>query len=220
MALDPDAIAAALPNLADGLRNTLKVLAIAFPMGLVLGTACAYAMQLPSAAVKRAIRLFVDIVRNVPFLILAYLCFFGLPRLGLSLSAFTVGITIITLCSGGYFCEIMRAGFRSVPKGQTAAARSLGFSGVQVQIYVVLPQVMTFIWPTTTSLAIQMLKESAILSVIGFQELTYQSQVATAETFAYVEIFGVTAAIYWLASVMLHVAGQALEKYSLRWKRS
>ena len=219
MALEFDLIAQAMPALLEGLKMTGKLLAAGFPLGLLLGTCAAYATQSRIGIVRKAALSYVELVRNIPFLILVYLGFFGLPKLGVGISAFTVGIGAISFYTGGYFCEIMRAGFRSVAKGQTAAAQSLGMSALQTQCCIVLPQLGPFIAPATTSLAIQMLKDSAVFSVMSLAELTFQSQLVTADTFAYVEIFGVTALLYWCASVALDATGQLLEHYLSRWKR-
>lgn len=219
MALEFDLITQNLPSLLGGLSVTAKVLSIGFPLGLLLGTAAAYAAQNSIGPLRRTALSYVELVRNIPFLILVYIGYFGLPKLGVGISALAVGVGSITFYTGGYFCEIMRAGFRSVPNGQIAAAQSLGMSALQTQCCVVLPQLGPFIAPPTTSLAIQMLKDSAMFSVMSLAELTFQSQLITANTFAYIEIFGITALLYWSASVVLDATGQLLERHLSRWKR-
>jgi polar amino acid transport system permease protein len=219
MAFEFDLLAPALPILLGGMRTTGLVILTAFPLGLMVGMAAAYCAECRTSALRRTALAYVELVRNIPFLILVYVGFFGLPKLGLSMSAFTVGVVAITLHTGGYFCEIMRAGFRSLPRGQIEAARSLGLSSVQTQWCVVLPQVLPVVGPGTINLAIQTLKESAVLSVIGLKELTYQSQVITADTFAFVEIFCLTALLYWLSSIILEAFGQLVEHRLSHWKR-
>ena len=110
-------------------------------------------------------------------------------------------------------------GIRRLAHGQVQAARSLGLSGLQVQRHVVLPQIFGFLAPATTSLTIMMFKDSSIFSVMSLTELTYQSNLLTADTFAYVEVLGTTALIYWLCSVLLDVAGQWSERYATRYRR-
>lgn len=219
MALDIDVIVHSLPALIDGLWATAVVMGAGFPVGLILGIVTAYAAQSASGAIRRAALLYVELVRNVPFLIIVYLGFFGLPKLGITISAFAVGTGAIVFCTGGYFCEIMRAGLRSVPEAQRQAARSLGMSSMQTQRYVVMPQLWPLVAPAGTNLAIQMVKDSSVFSVMSMAELTFQSQVLTADTFAYVEIFGTTAFLYWCANQVLDMSGQLIERQLSRWKR-
>src|SRR3546814_5744738 len=103
----------------------------------------------------------------------------------------------------------MRAALHSVPKGQLQASRSLGMKAWAVQRHIVIPQLLSFLIPPTTSLVIMMFKDTAIFSVVTLPELTYQSNLLTSETFAYVEILGTAALLYWLSSVVLDEIGRA-----------
>lgn len=210
MAIDFSIVREAIPPLLEGLRITALVSVIGIPLGVVVGIAAAYAAQ--SRTMLRSVALaYVELVRNIPYLILVYLAFFGLPKLGVSASAMTVAIGCTVFYTGGYFCEILRAALRSVPRGQTFAAFSLGMTFWQAQRHVIAPQLFGFITPPTTSLAIMMFKDSAIFSVMSLPEMTYQSNLLTANTFAYVEVLGTTALMYWICSVLLAGVGRRLE---------
>lgn len=210
MAIDFSIVREAVPVLLDGLRITALVSAIGIPLGVVAGIVAAYAAQ--SRTILKPVALaYVELVRNIPYLILVYLSFFGLPKLGIAASAMTVAIGCTVFYTGGYFCEILRAALRSVPRGQTQASSSLGMTFWQTQRYVVAPQLFGFITPPTTSLVIMMFKDSAIFSVMSLPEMTYQSNLLTANTFAYVEVLGTTALIYWICSVLLAGVGRRLE---------
>ena len=210
MAIDLSIVREAIPPLLEGLRVTALVSVIGIPLGVVVGIAAAYAAQ--SRTMLRSVALaYVELVRNIPYLILVYLAFFGLPKLGVSASAMTVAIGCTVFYTGGYFCEILRAALRSVPRGQTFAAFSLGMTFWQAQRHVIAPQLFGFITPPTTSLAIMMFKDSAIFSVMSLPEMTYQSNLLTANTFAYVEVLGTTALMYWICSVLLAGVGRRLE---------
>lgn len=202
--------------LLRGLKVTAVVSAIGIPLGVLAGALAAYASRLRSLAPACLARSYVATVRNVPYLILVYLSFFGLPKLGVAASAMAVAIGCTALYTGGYFCEILRAALHSVPRGQSGAALSLGMSRWQVQRYIVGPQLLGFLIPPTTSLVIMMFKDSAIFSVMSLPEMTYQSNLLTANTFAYTEILAATAAIYWLTSVLLAAAGRSLEHLARR----
>ncbi|GAB7524123.1 amino acid ABC transporter permease [Paraburkholderia sp. 2C] len=210
MAIDMSVVREAVPVLLDGLRITALVSAIGIPIGAAAGVVAAYAAQ--SHTLLKPIALaYVELVRNIPYLILVYLSFFGLPKLGVGASAMTVAIGCTAFYTGGYFCEILRAALRSVPRGQTQAALSLGLTFWQTQRLVIAPQLFGYITPPATSLAIMMFKDSAIFSVMSLPEMTYQSNLLTANTFAYVEVLGTTALIYWICSVLLAGVGRRLE---------
>jgi polar amino acid transport system permease protein len=210
MAIDFSIVREAIPPLLEGLRVTALVSAIGIPLGVVAGIVAAYAAQ--SRTWLRPVALsYVELVRNIPYLILVYLSFFGLPKLGVGASAMTVAIGCTAFYTGGYFCEILRAALRSVPRGQTYAAFSLGMTFWQAQRHVIAPQMFGFITPPTTSLVIMMFKDSAIFSVMSLPEMTYQSNLLTANTFAYAEVLGTTALIYWICSVLLAGVGRRLE---------
>lgn len=213
MSIDTDVIVQALPILLDGLKVTAAVSLVGITLGLMIGAIAAYMADSSIWALKSVSRLYVECVRNVPFLILVYIAFFGLPKLGWNFSAHAIGIGASAFYTGGYFCEIARAALRSVPRGQVAAARSLGMNAVQVQRCVVIPQTFSFLLPPTISLVIMMFKDSAIFSVMSLPELTYQSNLMTADTFAYVEVLGTTALIYWFCSIIFDAIGRTLEKF-------
>jgi len=219
MSIDLAIVQSSILPLLKGLKVTAQVCVLGIPLGIVAGTVAAY-FRASTWPVLRAVALsYVEFVRNVPFLILVYLSFFGLPKLGVSMPAFAIGVAATGFYTGGYFSEILRAAFGSLAHGQVQAARSLGLSGLQVQRHVVLPQIFGFLAPATTSLTIMMFKDSSIFSVMSLTELTYQSNLLTADTFAYVEVLGTTALIYWLCSVLLDVAGQWSERYATRYRR-
>src|SRR5471032_2120146 len=220
MAIDFSIVQSSVLPLLQGLKVTVQVCVLGIPLGILAGAVAAYLTRGPWRALRALVFAYVEIVRNVPFLILVYLSFFGLPKLGISMPAFAIGVAATAFYTGGYFCEILRAALGSLAHGQVQAARSLGLSGLQVQRYVVLPQIFGYLAPATTSLTIMMFKDSSIFSVMSLTELTYQSNLLTADTFAYVEVLGTTALIYWLCSVLLDIAGQWSERYATRYRRA
>ena len=220
MSIDPSIVEQSVGPLLKGLKVTAQVCGLGIPLGIAVGTLAAYLYGSPARLARSAALTYVEIVRNVPFLILVYLSFFGLPKLGISMPAFAIGVAATAFYTGGYFCEILRAAFGSLPRGQLQAARSLGLSEWDVQCHVVLPQIFGYLAPATTSLIIMMFKDSSIFSVMSLSELTYQSNLLTADTFAYVEVLGTTALIYWVCSVLLDLAGQWSERYATRYRRA
>ena len=210
MPIDFSLVGQSLPVLLKGLRITALVSLIGIPLGILIGTIAAYAAQ--SRTLLRPVALaYVELVRNIPYLILVYLSFFGLPKLGVPATAMSVAIGCTAFYTGGYFCEVLRAALKSVPRGQSSAALSLGMTYWQTQRHIVVPQLFGFLIPPTTSLVIMMFKDSAIFSVMSLPEMTYQSNLLTANTFAYLEVLGTTALLYWVCSVLMAGTGRRLE---------
>ncbi|WP_423455078.1 amino acid ABC transporter permease [Ottowia sp. VDI28] len=216
--IDFDVIRAALPTLIGGLKITVEVAGIGIPLGLLVGTALAYMTLVGNGFVSRLAKTYIECVRNVPFLIIVYLAYFGIPKLGVATDAFSIAILTTVFYTAGYFSELMRAAILSVPKGQLQAALALGMGYWKTQQKIIWPQLLGFLIPPTTSLVIMMFKDTAIFSVITLPELTYQSNVEVSNSFAYVEILGTTALIYWISSWFLDFAGNLMNRYALRWK--
>jgi polar amino acid transport system permease protein len=217
MLIDPDIIHESFPVLVSGLKITVLVSIIGIPVGIFIGGLLAYAAESKSCIAKTSAKSYVELVRNIPFLIIVYLSYFGLPKIGIVLSDFHVGLVTVAFYTGGYFCEVMRAALHSVPKGQTQASISLGMRPLTMQWHIIIPQLLSFLLPPTTSLVIMMFKETSILSVVALKELTYQSNLLTSTTFAYVEVFGMAALLYWLCGLALDRTGNSLERHIARW---
>ncbi|MBV2179993.1 amino acid ABC transporter permease [Castellaniella sp. MT123] len=217
MLVDLDAIRESLPILLSGLKITALVSVIGIPTGIFIGALLAYAAESRVSFLRLFSKSYVEVVRNIPFLIIVYLSYFGLPKIGVVMSDLHVGLITVAFYTGGYFCEVMRAALHSVPKGQTQASVSLGMRPLAVQWHIVIPQLLSFLLPPTTSLVIMMFKETSILSVVALKELTYQSNLLSSTTFAYVEVFGMAALLYWLCSLVLDVTGNHLERHVEKW---
>lgn len=217
MLIDPDIVRESFPILVSGLKITVFVSIIGIPVGILIGGLLAYAAESKSYIAKTSAKSYVELVRNIPFLIIVYLSYFGLPKIGIVLSDFHVGLVTVAFYTGGYFCEVMRAALHSVPKGQTQASISLGMRPLTMQWHIIIPQLLSFLLPPTTSLVIMMFKETSILSVVALKELTYQSNLLTSTTFAYIEVFGMVALLYWLCGLALDMTGNSLERHVAKW---
>lgn len=217
MLVDLEVIRESLPILLSGLKITVLVSVIGIPVGILIGGLLAYAAEGRYSVLRLFAKCYVEVVRNIPFLIIVYLSYFGLPKVGVVLSDLYVGLITVAFYTGGYFCEVMRAALHSVPKGQTQASVSLGMRPIAVQWHIVIPQLLSFLLPPTTSLVIMMFKETSILSVVALKELTYQTNLLSSTTFAYVEVFGMAALLYWLCSLLLDFSGNYFEQRVAKW---
>ena len=162
-----------LKILTGGLYYTFTVTIAAICLSMVLGLIVAILGLTNNRPAKAANRVYVELVRSVPLLVLLLWVYYGLPiMLGLQLSITVAGLTALAVSDSAFTAEIFRAGIQSVEKGQIEAARALGLRPAQIMRKVVLPQAIRRILPALGNQFIYVLKMSSILSYIGYSELT------------------------------------------------
>lgn len=148
-------------------------------------------------------------------LVQMFIIYYALPMTGISLTRWEAGIAALSLNSGAYIGEIVRAGVQSIDKGQTEAAQALGLTGFQTSWHIILPQAFRRIIPPLGNEFIALLKDSSLVSVIALEELFRKGQVIVSRTFKPIEIYLVIAIIYLfltsLVSLLLHVVERRLD---------
>jgi His/Glu/Gln/Arg/opine family amino acid ABC transporter permease subunit len=170
---------------------------------LVVGVvACAMRIS-RSKLVSTGAGIFIESIRSTPLLAQLYFFYFGLPSLGIPMSEETTGVLALTLNSGAYMAEIIRAGVQSISYGQIEAAMSSGLGYLQRMRHIVLPQAVGVTLPPLLGQAIVLFKDSALLSLISIMELTRAGQIMTSERFMPAEGFLTTAVFYLLIYYML-----------------
>ena len=164
-------------------------------------------------------RVFVTIIRGVPMMVLAMFVFFGIPYafknilgLNMTLSALQAGTICLALNSGAYMAEIIRAGIQSVDKGQMEAARSLGLPYWRSMQRVVLPQAIRTMIPTIVNQFIITLKDTSILSAIGFPELVNSAKNVVANTFMSFQTWLIVGIMYLIIITLLSWVAKRLER--------
>jgi His/Glu/Gln/Arg/opine family amino acid ABC transporter permease subunit len=140
---------------------------------------------------------YIESIRSTPLLVQLFFFYFGLPSLGIRMSEASTGILALTLNSGAYMAEIIRAGVQSIPNGQVEAAVSSGLNYFQRLRYVILPQAIGVTLAPMLGQAIVLVKDSALLSLISLPELTRAGQIMTSERFMPAEGF-LTSAVFYL----------------------
>ncbi|AUV02465.1 amino acid ABC transporter permease [Phytobacter ursingii] len=179
---------------------TLQVTLLAFMLAVALGLLAALAKASAAAPLRWLSHCYVEFIRNTPVLLQIFIIFFGLPSLGITMSAFTAGVLALGINVGAYLSETFRAGIQSVPQGQREAAWILGISRRQVFLSVVLPQAARAVWPAIINNLIQLLLGTSLLSAIALPELTGTATVINARTLLYIQTFSVVALVYLLLS--------------------
>ena len=192
-----------LPAFAGGALLTLEISALAilisFPCGLFGAL-----MRIFGSPLLRALGTgYVEVVRNIPLLVVLYVLFYALPVYGIRLNAFTAGVLGLSINSIAFTIEIFRGGFAAIPAGQHEAARALGLGPMQSLVLVIIPQVVRIVLPTLGNQVVSVVLGSAQASIIGVTELTYQTQSIGSATFRYFELFTMAALFYILCAQLI-----------------
>ena len=204
-----------LESLGQTMLLTLLSLIFAFIIGLIFG--------LMNVSKKRVLNfigtVYVDAVRGVPLIVLAYFIYFGIPAgakpIGFTdfrLPALQAGTIALSMNAGAYMAEIFRAGIQSVDKGQMEAARSLGLGYGKAMQKVVLPQAIRTMVPSIINQFIISLKDTSILSVIGFPELTKAGNIIAGNTFAVLQVWAIIAIMYMVVITVLSKIAKRIER--------
>ena len=204
MNLDFDLITRSLPLLLMGAGITIQITAISVGIGLLIGMFVGIARLSKAWIVKFAATIYVDFIRGTPLLVQIFIIYFALPLvLGQRIDPFIAAITACGINSGAYVAEIFRAGIQSIDKGQMEAGRSLGMTWTQTMRFIILPQAFKRIIPPLGNEFIAMLKDSSLVSGIGFEELTRRGQLIIARTYGSFEIWITVAIIYLLMTLTI-----------------
>ncbi|EPK7357963.1 amino acid ABC transporter permease [Kluyvera intermedia] len=203
-------------NFIAGLLATLELFIIAAVCGLFIGTLLCYFTEYQKRVLNNLIVGFVNLMRAVPFLILAYLLYYGLPELGISLEAWTAGLLALIIYHGAYFFEILRSQRRVFSNGYIEAAVVQGFSRYTIFRRIVLPNIFSSALPLLGNQLIICLKDTAFLSIITVQEITAAANSVQATYFIPFNAFIVAIALYWAISIVLELLVKRLTVYSAK----
>ena len=209
---------AAFPFFLDGLQVTLYIFIIAVIAGFLIGLIVALMRLSPLKLLNGIAIVYIDVIRGTPFIVQLFFIYFGLNSLEwLSMDRMYAGILTVAINAGAYFAEIIRAGIQSIDKGQTEAARSLGMTGRQTMVQIILPQAFRRMLPTITNQSIISLKDTSLLSIIGIADLTQQGQVQQSTTFEPFIVWSVVGLMYFVIIYLLSLVAKFLERrFTLR----
>ncbi|PZQ49221.1 MAG: polar amino acid ABC transporter permease [Rhodovulum sulfidophilum] len=192
-----------LPDLLSGVSVTLRLILIGAVLGVGLGILCAWARSLGPAWAKPIVGLYVELIRNTPFLIQLFFIFFGLPALGLKMTQFQAASLAMVINLGAYGCEIIRAGIQATPRGQFEAGASLAMSPIQTFRHVVLVPALQRIWPALSSQIVIVMLGSSVVSQISVEDLTFVASYIQSRNFRAFETYIVSAVIYLLLAILI-----------------
>jgi His/Glu/Gln/Arg/opine family amino acid ABC transporter permease subunit len=199
-------------SFVEGAGTTLAVSVAAMLIGLVVGMLTALARLSPWAPLRGVARAYVEVIRGTPLLVQLFFLYAALPLYGIRLSAMASGIVALSLYTGAFAAEILRAGITAVHRGHVEAARSLGMSYGQAMRRIVAPLMAVQVLPPLTSEFTGVIKWSSLLSVVTVPELTYAAYRAIGETYSAVEPLLVAGLLYWSLNDLVVAAGRGLER--------
>lgn len=216
--MDPGIILDRLPAIGQALLLTMGLWVCGLAASVLLGLAIAVARRMGGPLLDLPLGLVVQVVRGVPFLVQVFLLYFGGPSIGLLLEQFTAGLLALSLFGGCYMSEVFRTGFRAVPRGHIEAAECVGLSRWQTLVRITVPEMLVLVLPAGTNIAIGLIKETAVLSVISVPELTAVVSAIGSETYAFVEALLTLSLLYWALVELCSRAGRLLERRLSRFR--
>ena len=197
MRFDYALVASKLPEIFQALGVTVYVWLISLVGAFVLGFLVAVARRFGPTSLNWALGAYVEVFRGTPFLIQLFLLYFGGPYAGLSLDAIPAGLLGLTVYGAAYFSEIFRGGFEAVPLGHVEAAECVGLTRIQIVTRVLAPEMTMLVLPACVNMAVILLKETAVMTVITVPELTLTISAIGTEFYAFVESLFLLALFYW-----------------------
>ena len=204
MTFDMNLIVNSFPLLLIGAGVTIQITVLSTAIGFVIGLIVGVARISNLRVLRMLAEVYVEFFRGTPLLVQIFLFYFALPVItGQRIDPFIAAISACGINSGAYVAEIFRAGIQSVDDGQMEAGRSLGMTWLQTMRYIIVPQAFKRVIPPLGNEFIAMLKDSSLVSVIGFEELTRRGQLIIAKTYGSFEIWMSVAVIYLVMTLTI-----------------
>ena len=204
MNFDMNLVVNSFPLLLIGAGVTIQITVLSPAIGFVIGLVVGVARISHLRPLRLLAEVYVEFFRGTPLLVQIFLFYFALPVItGQRIDPFIAAISACGINSGAYVAEIFRAGIQSVDEGQMEAGRSLGMTWLQTMRYIIVPQAFKRVIPPLGNEFIAMLKDSSLVSVIGFEELTRRGQLIIAKTYGSFEIWMSVAVIYLVMTLTI-----------------
>jgi len=201
-----------LPALMEGAVVTLKLIAVSAPFGFLAGIGIAVGRTYGNHLTSFLCRLYIIFFKGCPLLLLLIILYFGLPSVGITLSAFTAAVIGFILCNGAYNSEYIRGAIQSVKEGQMIAAEALGMTRLQAIRYIILPQALRRAIPGISNEFIYLIKYSSLAYMITLIEITGAGKVIAARYFTFMEVFLVVGLFYLVLVSIATLILNRLEK--------
>ncbi|MBO0450721.1 MULTISPECIES: amino acid ABC transporter permease [Enterococcus] len=198
--------------LLDGLWVTIQVSVVSIVFSMILGGIAGTVRYSNVPVLSRIVGIIVDIIRNLPLLLIIFFTYFALPQIGIKLNIFWAAVAALTIFESAMLSEIFRAGLNAVPSGQTEAGMSSGLTYVQTLTMIVLPQAFKSMLPAILSQLISLIKDTSLAVIISLPELTHNAKIIYGQNTNYViPMFIAMTAMYFVVCYVLSLISNLLE---------
>jgi len=196
MNFDFEVIIKAIPYLRRGLLNTLLLTVLGIVLSSVFALICTPLRMSKNRLLRGCFSFYIDLFRNTPIVAQIFYLYFALPLIGIKVSAFACGLIALVLHYNAYNIEVLRSGMEAVPGGLHEAGMALGFTHLQRLRLIVIPLALRIGLPALVNNYVSLLKNTALVSIIGVVELTFVAQDIIADKFTYLEMYSTIAVVY------------------------
>lgn len=198
--------------LLDGLWVTIQVSVVSIIFSMILGGIAGTVRYSNIPIISKVVGIIVDIIRNLPLLLIIFFTYFALPQIGIKLNIFWAAVAALTIFESAMLSEIFRAGLNAVPSGQTEAGMSSGLTYVQTLTMIVMPQAFKSMLPAILSQLISLIKDTSLAVIISLPELTHNAKIIYGQNTNYViPMFIAMTAMYFVVCYLLSVVSNLLE---------
>jgi len=207
-----ETIIASWPLIMIGLKVTVQVSVLAVLICTVLGSVGGITLLYGPLPLRWLVRVYVDIVRGIPLLVLLFAVFYGLPALGVQVSALIASVIALSAFCGAHVSEVVRGGIDSIPKGQTDAGKAIGLTFINRLRHVIIPQAVSLVLPPWVNTAVEMVKASSLISLLSVVDLMLSTQQIVARTRETLLLYAVAALLYFVINYAISTLGLILEE--------
>jgi len=202
----------AFPALLRGLAVTLELSAVVIVLGSTIGYLGGLSLEYGPKPLWAAVRVYVDTLRGIPVLVLLFAIFYGLPIVGIQIGAFGAGVVALSVFAGAHMTEVVRGGIASIPRTQGDAAKAIGLQFWERLRWVILPQAVRRILPPWVNTAVELVKGSSLVSLIGVVELLLATQQVVGRTFIVIPTYTLAGLMYFVVNYGISRLGALVER--------
>jgi len=202
----------AFPALLRGLTVTLELSAVVIVLGSTIGYLGGLSLEYGPKPLWAAVRVYVDTLRGIPVLVLLFAVFYGLPIVGIQIGAFGAGVVALSVFAGAHMTEVVRGGIASIPRTQGDAAKAIGLQFWERLRWVILPQAVRRILPPWVNTAVELVKGSSLVSLIGVVELLLATQQVVGRTFIVIPTYTLAGLMYFVVNYGISRLGALVER--------
>jgi polar amino acid transport system permease protein/putative glutamine transport system permease protein len=212
LTFDPTLLTPYLGDLATGARLTALACALALTFGLALGMLIALMRTAASQLARRVADIYVDVFRNVPFIVQLFFLFYGLPEIGVDLDAFSTGALALSLAGGAFTSDVIRAGILAIEPGVLEAAQVSGLPRHVIYRKIVLPIALRTSVRPISAVFVNLILSSSVLSAITLNELTGSAKIVAADTFEPFVVYAMLLLAYVTLTYLVSLSAGALHR--------